>query len=74
MHLKPGMNARLVLTDGTTVAGVAERSGQWGVHRLRDVQIFTRLDPERVQGFLLVPDRHVLFAQITPTNTPPTEG
>lgn len=66
MHLKPGANVRLILTDGTTVSGVAERSGQWGVHRVRDVEVFTRTDPARIQGHLLVPDRHVMFAQIAP--------
>lgn len=66
MYLKRGAHTHLILTDGTTVKGVAERSGQWGVHRLRDVEVFTRTDPARVQGYLLVPDRHVMFAQIAP--------
>lgn len=66
MYLKPGLFVRLILVDGTTVAGTAERSGQWGVHRLRKVSVYSRLDPERVQGHLLVPKRNVLFAQIAP--------
>lgn len=66
MRLKPGIKARLILRDGTTVAGRVARSGQWGVHRLNTVTLYTRIDPERVAGYFLVPDREVAFAQITP--------
>lgn len=66
MRLKTGIKARIVLTDGTTVVGTTAHSGQWGVHKLREVQIFTRLDPESIQGVLLVPKRHVMFVQIAP--------
>lgn len=64
MRLKTGTHVRLILTDGTTLVGVAEHSGQWGIHRLRDVSIFTRIDPERIKGYVLVPKQRVLFAQM----------
>lgn len=66
MHLKIGATARLVLTDGTTVAGTVSRSGQWGVHRLDDVTVWNRADQARLEGFLQVDKRRVLFAQIEP--------
>lgn len=66
MYLKPGLAARLVLNDGTTLAGTAARSRRWGVYRLNKVRIFTRTDPARVAGHFLVPSRNVLFVQISP--------
>lgn len=66
LYLKPGLAARLILTDGTTLAGTVARSGQWGVHRLNKVTVYTRIDPERVAGHFLVHKRNVLFAQISP--------
>lgn len=66
MRIKPGIAVRLILRDGTTVSGVSARSRQFGVHRLNRVHVYSRIEPERVKGYLLVPDRNVLFAQVSP--------
>lgn len=69
MRLKIGVNARLVLTDGTTVQGLATRSGQWGVHRLDMVTAWDRSEPASLAGHILVDAGRVLFAQIEPPDT-----
>lgn len=69
MHLEIGATARLVLADGTTVAGTVARSGQWGVHRLEDVTVWNRGEASPLLGHLQVDKRRVLFAQIEPAGT-----
>lgn len=73
MRLKTGVTARLALRDGTTVLGRTARSGQFGVHRLEKVRVFTRVEPAEVRGYLLIPDRNVWFAQIMPPPDPDLE-
>ena len=70
MRLPIGAAARLVLTDGTTLEGRAGRSGQWGVHRLEKVTVYTR-GPEGspLVGYLQIDKSRVLFAQIEPPGT-----
>lgn len=70
MRLPIGAAARLVLTDGTTLEGRTARSGQWGVHKLVKVTVFTR-GPEgsELAGFLQIDKSRVLFAQIEPPGT-----
>lgn len=70
MRLPIGATARLILTDGTTLAGTVARSGQWGVHRLEKVTVHTRTDGAPLAGYLQVDKRRVLFAQI---DSPETE-
>lgn len=69
MYLPVGVTARLVLKDGTTVVGTTARSRRWGVHKLIRVRVLTRLEAEKMAGYLLIPGRGVWFAQIMPPDT-----
>lgn len=65
MRLKPGTKVRIVLEDGTTLAGTAARSWQYGVVRLNRVTAHTRQgEVEAPQlSFFLVPDYRIMFVQ-----------
>lgn len=65
MRLKPGTKARVVLEDGTTLAGTVARSWQYGVIRLNRVTAHMRQgEIEAPQlSFFLIPDYRIMFVQ-----------
>lgn len=66
MRLTIGEKTRIVLEDGTTLAGTAAKSGQWGVFRLNFVTAWAREGEVETppQSYTLVPKRRVLFVQV----------
>ena len=64
MRLKLGSSARLVLSDGTTVEGVVRFSWRIRVIKLVDVVSQSRDGGIKLDGYLLVPARSLLFAQV----------
>lgn len=64
MRLKQGSSVRLVLSDGTTVEGVVRFSWRFRVIKLTDCVTLTRDGQVKLDGYLLVPARSVLFAQV----------
>lgn len=64
MRLGNGAKARLVLTDGTTIAGTVRRSWRWRTTRIESAEIYDRTGPVRAEGYLLIPARSILFAQV----------
>lgn len=64
MRLKHGSSVRIVLVDGTTIVGTVRFSWRWRVVKLTDVVTQTRDGEILADGYLLIPHRSVLFAQI----------
>jgi small nuclear ribonucleoprotein (snRNP)-like protein len=64
VRLKNGSSVRIVLVDGTTVVGTVRFSWRWRVIKLTDVVSQTRDGEIVADGYLLIPERSVLFAQV----------
>lgn len=64
MRLKLGSSVRIVLTDGTTVVGTVRFSWRFRVVKLADVLTQTRDGEVLADGYLLIPARSILFAQV----------
>lgn len=64
MRLANRARARIVLHDGTTVAGTVARSWQWGIIRVNQAELYDRTGPVQAQGYLLVPAENILFVQV----------
>jgi hypothetical protein len=64
MRLKKGSSVRIVLIDGTTFVGTVRFSWRWRVLKLTNVITQTREGEIQADGFLLIPTRSILFAQV----------
>lgn len=64
MRLKNGSSVRVALTDGTTFVGTVRFSWRWGVLKLTNVLTQTRDGELHADGYLLIPVRSILFAQV----------
>jgi hypothetical protein len=64
MRLKHGSGVRLVLTDGTALAGTVRPSWRWRTVKLTEVLTQTRNGEVQADGFLFVPSHAILFAQV----------
>lgn len=64
MWLKHGSGVRIVLIDGTTLVGTVRFSWRFRTIKLTDVVTQTREGEIRADGYLLIPVRSVLFAQV----------
>lgn len=64
MRLKHGSSVRIVLVDGTTVVGTIRFSWRWRTVKLTDVLTQTRDGEIVADGYLLIPGRSILFAQV----------
>lgn len=64
MRLKHGSSVRIVLADGTTVVGTVRFSWRFRVVKLADVVTATRDGDILADGYLLIPVRSILFAQV----------
>ncbi|UXE04741.1 hypothetical protein QEH44_gp04 [Arthrobacter phage Shambre1] len=66
MRLRNGTKCRLILEDGTTVAGVPRRSWRWRTIRLDHATVYARMGEVTTppQSFILVPARRIMFVQV----------
>lgn len=64
MRLKHGSSVRIALNDGTTFVGTVRFSWRWGVLKLTNVLTQTRDGELQADGYLLIPARSILFAQV----------
>lgn len=64
MRLKLGSSVRIALNDGTTFVGTVRFSWRWRTLKLTDVLTQTRDGELQADGYLLVPVRSILFAQV----------
>jgi hypothetical protein len=64
MRLKHGTSVRIVLAEGTTFVGTVAHSWRWRVLKLTDAITQTRDGEIRADGYLLIPHRSILFAQV----------
>jgi hypothetical protein len=64
MRLKHGSSVRIILMDGTTLAGTVRFSWRWRTVKLTDVLTQTRGGEIIADGYLLIPAHAIMFVQV----------
>lgn len=64
MRLKHGSSVRIVLNEGTTFVGTVAFSWRWRVLKLTNCITQTRGGELQADGYMLIPHRSILFAQV----------